>query len=54
MSSASIIYRKKMDRLMHSIKVQNVCDDKDCACNKRYGESILEEENADDIYGELH
>lgn len=53
MSSASLIYKKKMDRLMHSIKVQCVCD-KDCACNKRYGESILEEEDANNIYGVFH
>ena len=53
MSSASLLYKKKMDRLMHSIKVQCVCDH-DCDCNYRYGESILEEENADDIYGEFH
>lgn len=36
MSSTSLIYKKKMDRLMHSIKVHNVCGD-DCDCNKRYG-----------------
>ena len=53
MSSASLLYKKKMDRLKHSIKVQCVCDH-DCDCNYRYGESILEEENADDIYGEFH
>ena len=38
---------------MHSIKVQCVCDN-DCACNKRYGESILEEDNPDGNYGEFH
>lgn len=50
MSSTSLIYKKKMDRLMHSIKVQCVCDD--CDCQKRYGDQILEEEGQ--LYGQFH
>lgn len=34
-SKSSIIYRKKVDRLMHSIKVQCVCDT-DCDCHRRF------------------
>lgn len=56
MSSASLIYKRKMDRLMHSIKVQCVYCENECTCNnKAHAESILEEENADDnIYGQFH
>ena len=35
MSSASLIYKKKMERLMHSIKIQCVCDS-DCECNEKH------------------
>jgi len=50
-SKSSLIYRKKVDRLMHSIKVQCVCD-YDCNCHQRFQEEIEEETNIN--VGDFH